>query len=170
MSVRNLSVCSCIHSLGWVLLTCCKDRSNHSSDLQECFGPESLIWDERLNNSQMCMKWHYSSLSSFNLLKLIPPLCQNPKMTFKLTCRLSNYTRKLYHILLSSLSNKLQTEHLRNNNASAFAFSCSSHSSLCLSVFRRRSLTALSSLWSPSKELACLISGADPSLLCSVQL
>lgn len=87
------------------------------------------------NNSPMCMKWHYSSLRSFNLLKLIPPLCQNPKMTFKLTCRFSNYKCKLYHILFSSLSNKPQTEHLRNNNTSAFVFSCSLFSSTHLLSF-----------------------------------
>lgn len=72
------------------------------------------------------MKWHYSSLSSFNLQELIPPLCQNPKMTFKLTCRLSNYKSKLYHILLSGLSKlQTQTEHIRDNNITAFAIACS---------------------------------------------
>lgn len=117
----------------------------------------------------MCMKWHYSSLSSFNLLKLIPLLCQNPKMTFKLTCRLSNYKSKLHHILLSSLSNKLQTEYLRVTTHLPSRSPSSSPQLLSFFSFRRRSLTALSSLWSPSKELACLISGADLSLLCSVQ-
>lgn len=125
----------------------------------------------------MCMKWHYSSLSSFNLQELIPPLCQNPKMTFKLTCRLSNYKSKLYHILLSGLP-KLQRQRLNIQETIHNCF-CRLLFSIFLSsitvfdtVFsfvRRRSLTALGSLWSPSKELACLISGADLSLLCSVQ-
>lgn len=123
------------------------------------------------------MKWHYSSLSSFNLQELIPPLCQNPKMTFKLTCRLSNYKSKLYHILLSGLP-KLQRQRLNIQETIHNCF-CRLLFSIFLSsitvfdtVFsfvRRRSLTALGSLWSPSKELACLISGADLSLLCSVQ-
>lgn len=113
----------------------------------------------------MCMKWHYSSLSSFNLLKLIPPLCQNPKMTFKLTCRLSNYKSKLHHILLSSLSNK----HICFHRLISVFFSSITLFFSFFFFFRRRNLVAMSSLWSPSKELACLISGADLSLLCSVQ-
>lgn len=123
----------------------------------------------------MCMKWRYSSLSSFNLQELIPPLCQNPKMTFKLTCRLSNYKSKLYHILLSGLSNKLKTEHMRQSHScfcrllfSIFISTITVFDAV-FSLFRRRSLTALSSLWSPSKELACLILGAGLYLLCSVQ-
>ena len=72
VSVSYLCVCSCVRSrlIGFSGLLNL-DRSNHSCDLQECFGPESLIWDGRLNNSRMCMKWHYSSLSSFNLQELI---------------------------------------------------------------------------------------------------
>lgn len=125
----------------------------------------------------MCMKWHYSSLSSFNLQELIPPLCQNPKMTFKLTCRLSNYKSKLYHILLSGLP-KLQRQRLNIQETIHNCFCCLLFSIFLSSItvfdtvfsfVRRRSLTALGSLWSPSKELACLISGADLSLLCSVQ-
>lgn len=123
------------------------------------------------------MKWHYSSLSSFNLQELIPPLCQNPKMTFKLTCRLSNYKSKLYHILLSGLP-KLQRQRLNIQETIHNCFCCLLFSIFLSSItvfdtvfsfVRRRSLTALGSLWSPSKELACLISGADLSLLCSVQ-
>ncbi len=94
------------------------------------------------------MKWHYSSLSSFNLQELIPPLCQNPKMTFKLTCRLSNYKSKLHHILLSGLSKlQKQTEHIRDNNTTAFAFYCSPSFSLQLLSLTQFFLSPGGEIW-----------------------
>lgn len=99
-------------------------------------------------------------------------------MTFKLTCRLSNYESTPYQILLSGVFKlQTQTKQVRDNNTTAFAASHSVSWITFLDTFllfffsfsRQKILMALHSQWLPSKELDCLILGEDLSLHCSVQ-